>query len=232
MYTSMSSLFCLEKKMAVLGDNIANVSTTGFRGSRVSFEDVLSQATGTGGVRLNPAGSTSDFSREGAAESSHIATNMAISGDGFFILRDSEDTSSTYYTRAGEFSFDSEGYLVNPGGHIVQGYEFSDQGTEGGTPADIQLNLTTPAATVDNPDPAPRLVSPPSASTRLTLISNIDARSGDNSRVDFLVVGMELKLTLRIMNSGQSIIYMTAQAIRIQSRSIMTKPTRTISGNI
>jgi len=181
MYTSMSSLFCLEKKMAVLGDNIANISTTGFRSSQVSFEDVLSQATGAGGVRLNPAGFTSDFSREGAAESSHIATNMAISGDGLFILRDKDDTSTTYYTRAGGFIFNSEGYLVNPGGYIVQGYEFSDQGTEGTTLADIQLNLTTPAATPDNPNPAPRLVSSPSPSTRLTLKSNVDARSQDHS---------------------------------------------------
>lgn len=195
MYTSMSSLFCLEKKMAVLGDNIANVSTTGFRGSRVSFEDVLSQATGAGGVRLNPAGSTSDFSKEGSTEASNTATHMAISGDGFFILRDPEDTSSTYYTRAGEFSFDSEGYLVNPGGHIVQGYEFSDQGTEGTTLADIQLELTTDPIVAyydddgnpvyytddENDQTDPRLVSPPSPSTRLTMISNVDARSQDNS---------------------------------------------------
>jgi len=181
MYTGMSSLFCLGKKMAVLGDNIANISTTGFRSSQVSFEDVLSQATGTGGVRLNPAGFTSDFSKEGAAEASHVATNMAISGDGLFILKDKDDTSTTYYTRAGEFSFDADGYLVNPGGHIVQGYEFSDQGTEGTTLADIQLNLTTPAATPDNPNPAPRLVSSPSPSTRLTLKSNVDARSQDHS---------------------------------------------------
>jgi flagellar hook protein FlgE len=191
----MSSLFCLEKKMAVLGDNIANVSTTGFRGSRVSFEDVLSQATGAGGVRLNPAGFTSDFSKEGSTEASNTATHMAISGDGFFILRDLEDTGSTYYTRAGEFSFDSEGYLVNPGGHIVQGYEFSDQGAEGTTLADIQLELTTDPIVAyydddgnpvyytddENDQTDPRLVSPPSASTRLILISNIDARSQDNS---------------------------------------------------
>ena len=181
MYTSMSSLFCLEKKMAVLGDNIANISTTGFRSSQVSFEDVLSQATGTGGVRLNPAGFTSDFSKEGSTEASNTTTHMAISGDGFFILRDPEDTGSTYYTRAGGFIFNSEGYLVNPGGYIVQGYEFSDQGTEGTTLADIQLNLTTPAATPDNPNPAPRLVSSPSPSTRLTLKSNVDARSQDHS---------------------------------------------------
>jgi flagellar hook protein FlgE len=181
MYTGMSGLFSLGKKIEVLADNLANIDTTGFRASSVSFEDVLSEARCTGGVRPNPEGFTSDFSREGPTEPSNTGTNMAISGDGFFILRDKEDTSSTYYTRAGEFAFDSEGYLVNPGGHIVQGYAFDNQGTEGTTLADIQLALTTPDPTVYDPDPAPRLLSPPSASTRLTLISNIDARTLDHS---------------------------------------------------
>jgi flagellar hook protein FlgE len=181
MYTGMSSLFCLGKKIEVLADNLANIDTTGFKGSSVSFEDVLSEATCTGGVRLNPEGPTSDFSRQGPTEPSNTGTNMAISGDGFFILRDKEDTSCTYYTRAGEFAFDSEGYLVNPGGHIVQGYAFDNQGIEGATLADIQLQLTTPDPTLYDPDPAPRLLSPPSASTRLTLISNIDARTLDHS---------------------------------------------------
>ena len=181
LYTSMSSLFCLGKKIEVIADNLANIDTTGFKASSVSFEDVLSEATRTGGVRLNPEGFTSDFSREGPTEPSNTGTNMAISGDGFFILRDKEDTSSTYYTRAGEFVFDSEGYLVNPGGHIVQGYAFDDQGTEGTTLADIQLQLTTPDPTLYDPDPAPRVLSPPGASTRLTLISNIDARTLDHS---------------------------------------------------
>ena len=181
MYTSVSSLLCLEKKMAVLGDNIANINTTGFRTSKVGFEDVLLQATNTGGVKINPMGVTSDFSREGVAEPSHIATNMAISGDGLFILKDKDDTSTTYYTRPGQFNFDPQGYLVNPWGHIVQGYGFDNQGTETTTLADIQLALTTPAATVDNPDPAPRLVSPPSPSTRLSITCNLDARSQDRS---------------------------------------------------
>jgi flagellar hook protein FlgE len=181
MYTSMSSLFCLGKKMEALGDNIANVNTNGFRTSKVGFEDVLLKAANTGGVKINPMGFTSDFSREGTAESSHIATNMAISGDGLFILRDKDDSSATYYTRAGEFSFDAGGYLVNPGGHMVQGYEFDNQGIEGTSLTDIQLELTTPAATVDNPDPVPRLVSSPSPSTRLTITCNVDARSQDHS---------------------------------------------------
>jgi len=183
LYTGMSSLFCLGDKMGILGDNIANVNTTGFRASQVSFEDILFEATNTGGVRLSPTGIKSDFS-EGSVQSADISTHMAISGDGFFILRDSEDTSSTYYTRAGEFSFDSDGYLVNPAGHIAQGYQFNSDGTEGTTLADIQLQLTTPAPTIYDSDPSPQLVSTPKASTRLTLISNLDASGQDHSSTE------------------------------------------------
>ncbi len=68
MYTSMSSLFCLGKKIEVLADNLANIDTTGFRASSVSFEDVLSEATCTGGVRLNLEGPASDFSRQGPTD--------------------------------------------------------------------------------------------------------------------------------------------------------------------
>jgi len=181
LYTGKSSLFCLEKKMGMLGDNIANISTTGFRGSRVSFEDILLQTTRTGGVRLNPMGIISDFSKEGPTEPSHLATNMAISGDGFFILHDPEEADSTYYTRAGEFNFDYEGCLVNPGGYIVQGYAFDSAGVEGTTLTDIQLGLTTPAPTPQDPDPAPRFVSAPRASSRLTILSNLDADAEDHS---------------------------------------------------
>lgn len=180
-YTSMSGLFSLGEKMGMLGDNIANISTTGFRASNVSFEDTLLETISAGGVRVNSMGFTSDFSREGSIELSPIATNMAITGDGLFILRDKDNSSSIYYTRAGEFIFDSQGYLVNPWGHIVQGYEFDSDGTEGATLADIQLQLTAPDATPDDPEPVARLFSSPRASTRLTLISNIDVRSQDYS---------------------------------------------------
>ena len=194
-YTGMSSLLCLGEKMGTLGDNIANINTTGFRASQVSFEDILFEATNTGGVRLSPTGIKSDFSEEGSIQSSHIATHMAISGDGFFILRDSEDTSSTYYTRAGEFHFDAdnertepESYLINPSGYRVQGYQFNSDGTEEPTLTDIRLELTrnTVVDYIDedgtthyhNED---RLVSTPKASTRLTLISNLDANGQDHS---------------------------------------------------
>ena len=164
LYTGMSSLFCYSDKLGTIGDNIANVNTTGFRAGQVSFEDILVEATNTGSVRLSPAGIKSDFSEEGAIQSSRIATNMAITGEGLFILSDPDATGATYYTRAGEFSFNSDGNLVNPRGYTVQGYQFDATGTEGTLLGDIQLNLTTPAATLWNPTPVPRLVSAPSAS--------------------------------------------------------------------
>ncbi len=180
LYTGMSSLFALEEKLGTIGDNLANINTTGFRANQVSFEDILFEATNSGSVRLSPAGIKSDFSEEGAVQISRIATNMAITGEGLFILSDPDATGAAYYTRAGEFSYNSEGYLVNPRGYIVQGYQFDAQGTEGTALTDIQLNLTMPAPTIWSPTPVPRLVSLPSASTRLTLNTNIDAGSTDH----------------------------------------------------
>ncbi len=181
LYTGMSSLFALGEKLGTIGDNLANINTTGFRANQVSFEDILFEATNSGSVRLSPAGIKSDFSEEGAVQSSRIATNMAITGEGLFILSDPDATGATYYSRAGEFSYNSEGYLVNPRGYIVQGYQFDAQGTEGSALTDIQLNLTMPAATLWSPTPVPRLVSSPSASTRLTLNTNVDAGSTEHS---------------------------------------------------
>jgi len=180
LYTGMSSLFALGDKIGTLGDNIANINTTGFKANEVNFEDILFQETQAGGVRLSPTGIKSDFS-EGSVQSSDISTHMAISGDGFFMLHDPEDAGTTYYTRAGEFNFDPEAYLVNPAGNIVQGYAFDRQGIEGNTLGDIQLQLTTPAPTLWDPDPSPQLVSTPKASTRLTLISNLDASAQPHS---------------------------------------------------
>ena len=181
LYTGMSSLFCLGDKLGTIGDNLANTNTTGFRANRVSFEDILFEATQAGGVRLSPAGVKSDFSAEGSAQFSRIATNMAITGEGLFILRDPDATGAAYYTRAGEFSFNSEGYLVNPRGYVVQGYQFDAQGTELTGLGDIQFNLTTPAATLWDPNPVPEFVSDPMASTRLKLNTNVDAGSIEHS---------------------------------------------------
>jgi flagellar hook protein FlgE len=106
--------------IAVAGDNIANVNTAGFKASRVEFGDLLSTATGqveTGqGVRL---ADVSKIFQQGALETTQRATDLAIEGSGFFVLKN--DTGDTFYTRAGEFHIDATGALVNPVNLFLQG---------------------------------------------------------------------------------------------------------------
>jgi flagellar hook protein FlgE len=117
----------------VTGNNIANVNTAGFKSSSVQFQDTLSQLTqgatapaaGTGGS--NPAqvglgvkveGISTNFA-QGSAQATGKATDMMISGDGFFTVKNGGET---LYTRAGAFSMDATGRLVTPNGAILQGW--------------------------------------------------------------------------------------------------------------
>ena len=101
-YTGISGLSSYGTAMSVIGNNLANVNTVGYKSSRTSFADILSQSLtgGSGqyqigrGVQIN--GIVPTFS-QGSFESTSSATDMAIDGDGFFIVR---DRNGVYYTRA------------------------------------------------------------------------------------------------------------------------------------
>ncbi|MEA1899922.1 MAG: flagellar hook-basal body complex protein [Thermodesulfobacteriota bacterium] len=121
LYSGISGLKANTDAMSVIGDNIANVNTTGFKSSRASFADVLSGVTGNEigqGVMLT--GQNADWT-QGAPESTGNATDLAITGDGLFVVHDSSGVE--YYTRAGNFQFDNVGNLVTHDGMIVQGYK-------------------------------------------------------------------------------------------------------------
>lgn len=120
----------------VVSDNISNVNTYGYKGSRVTFEtvfsDVMSTATAPRGERggINPKeiglGATvatiQTLHTKGSTEATNKKTDLAIDGDGYFILRDGY-TETRYYSRAGAFDFDAAGYYVNPSsGFRVQGW--------------------------------------------------------------------------------------------------------------
>lgn len=129
--TGVSALQNFEQDLNVTGNNIANINTTAFKRSEVSygesFYDTLrhteagAQQVG-GGVRLNSI--QSDFA-QGGLESSERPTDVAISGDGFFLVRDPDDGDS-YATRAGDFGLDTDGYLVTGSGLRVQGLSNGD----------------------------------------------------------------------------------------------------------
>lgn len=128
MYAAVGGLRAHQSRMDVIGNNIANVNTTAFKSSRVTFEDVyyqtLSSGSGAsatlGGVNPRQVGvgmslSTIDtVQTQGNVQPTGLATDLMIQGDGFFVLCNG-DQSETYYTRAGVLGWDEEGYLVHKG---------------------------------------------------------------------------------------------------------------------
>jgi flagellar hook protein FlgE len=107
--------------LAVTGDNIANLNTVGYKESRYAFADLMPTLDGsieTGdGVRL--ADVTKPF-QQGGFETTSNATDLAMSGNGFFVVRNSL-SNTLYYTRAGEFHLDNAGRMVNEADLILQG---------------------------------------------------------------------------------------------------------------
>lgn len=173
LFSAISGLSTNGNAMSVIGDNIANVNTVGFKSSRTTFQDVLSQsvATASGASQIGRGTTLSTVStlfQQGSFESTTSATDLAIGGTGYFMVRQ-PNTDVDFYTRAGEFSFDDEGNFVNSSGYVVQGWALDDQGNNEGTIRDIVLNEFT---------------SPPQASTSLTSITNLD--SSESSAVESL----------------------------------------------
>ncbi len=124
-FSGISGLIANSTSINVVGNNIANVNTVGFKAARATFEDVLYQTVnGTSGssqVGRGTALSSVDTSfSQGSFESTSESTDLAIGGKGFFIVR-APESETNYYTRAGQFRFDAEGSMTNPAGDILQG---------------------------------------------------------------------------------------------------------------
>jgi flagellar hook protein FlgE len=133
--------------------------------------DILSQSlAGTGGSEIGRGvefwGTTPMWS-QGSVENTTNPTDMAINGSGFFILRDA--TNTNYYTRAGDFTFDRDGYLVNPDGMFAQGYEVLA----------VQPNASLTLGNITDINVPGQSTSPPMASTEFTVDVNLDARAAD-----------------------------------------------------
>jgi flagellar hook protein FlgE len=125
LYSGISGLVTQGQAMAVIGNNIANVNTVGFKSSRATFSDMLYQSIfGTAGSSQVGRGvaleSVDDNFQQGSFQSTNTPTDLAIGGGGFFIVRKS-NSKEIDYTRAGQFSFDKDGYMVDPTGNVLQG---------------------------------------------------------------------------------------------------------------
>jgi flagellar hook protein FlgE len=149
--SGVSGIQQFQGQMDVIGNNIANVNTTAYKSSRVAFADSFSQTlrtsaagngttSGTAAMQVGTGVTTTSIQNQfnqGSITRTSLPTDLAVSGAGFFVVRDSVNNSS-YVTRAGDFRVDSDGYLVTNGGLRVQG--FSDSGLS--TRGDIKIDAT------------------------------------------------------------------------------------------
>jgi flagellar hook protein FlgE len=172
LFAGISGLSANSTAMTVIGDNIANVNTTAFKSNKSSFANVLSQSLGgsaTGGIgRGVEFWGVSPSWSQGSIENTANATDMAINGKGFFMVED--DSGSAFYTRAGEFSFDKDGYLVNPDGLFVQGYAVSS----------IAADDTITLGPIENINVPGESTAPPQATTNTTMDINLDSGAAVN----------------------------------------------------
>ncbi|MGE3540103.1 MAG: flagellar hook protein FlgE [Candidatus Tectimicrobiota bacterium] len=131
LYTGVSGLNAYSNAISLIGNNIANVNTTGFKASRGNFSDILSASSGTGGTLQIGRGvlvnSVAPVFTQGAFQATSLPGDLAVDGDGFFIVKDPQ-TNALLYTRTGNFSLDKEGKLATPQGLVLQGFDVDNGG--------------------------------------------------------------------------------------------------------
>jgi flagellar hook protein FlgE len=165
MNSGVSGLMAEGQALGVVGDNVANSNTIGFKQSRALFEDVLGSAIGApgaigSGVHMTRA---QQLFAQGSLLNTGQPTDLALSGDGFYVTRGSVDgVTGDFYTRAGQTNLAVDGSLVNPDGLAMVGYKANPNGSFG--PGLAPVKLTTAAL-------------PPRPTSKLTLTANLDASS-------------------------------------------------------
>lgn len=163
LYTGVSGLTAQGEALGVIGDNIANANTTGFKASRAEFQDIISKNLKgiLGGNQIGRGvkiGAVNPILTQGNVDATDKSTDLAISGDGYFVLRGTDGES---YSRDGSFHFDREGYLVSNDGQRVQGFEADEKGRIINKTGDIKF---------------PRAMIPAKGTQEVVLDLNLDSR--------------------------------------------------------
>ncbi|MCY0908186.1 MAG: flagellar hook protein FlgE [Sulfobacillus thermotolerans] len=177
LYAAISGLNAEQALLGVVSENIANANTTGYKSSHVTFgqamEETLSGGTAptatlggtnpeqiSAGAAVGVDGVNVNMS-QGSLQTTGIATNMAIQGNGFFVVRSPQGIQ---YTRAGDFTLDAQGQLVNPQGGLVQGWTAVNGKLAGESAGNIGAIVIQPGMTM-----------PPSATSSATVTGNLNA---------------------------------------------------------
>ncbi|MDE3243058.1 MAG: flagellar hook-basal body complex protein, partial [Nitrospirota bacterium] len=146
LFAGVSGLNATGNQLSVIGNNIANQGTVGFKSSTATFADLVSSSLGGGsgtvqtGIGVALTSIQTNFS-QGSLVTSTNALDMAVDGNGFFTVKDAQ--GGTFYTRAGQFRLDDQNRVVNPDGLFLQGYQADTNGKITGAIGNIALPSTT-----------------------------------------------------------------------------------------
>ena len=178
--TSLSGLTAANDALNIISNNLSNLNTTGYKDQTANFSSLFYQSLGESGsgnpIQLGAGatvGSVSTNFTEGNTESTGIDTNMALQGNGFFIV---QNDGSQEYTRAGNFTTDNSGYLVDTNGNYVMGYP-AVNGTISPSQALSPLQISNGQ------------LSPANQTTEVDVNMNLDAAAGISATGTLTIAG-------------------------------------------
>ncbi|MGE6753107.1 flagellar hook protein FlgE [Rossellomorea sp. NPDC071047] len=207
MYSGISGMKNFQTKLDVIGNNIANVNTYGYKKGRVTFQDLMNQTVSgasratenRGGQNAKQVGlgaslsSIDTIQTQGSLQTTGRSLDVAISGDGFFVVRQG---NNEMFTRAGNFYLDSNGNLVTGQGNLVQGYPVNGDGVVNQSGAtDIKIDTNTTMA--------------PQATGNATYNGNLKSSAVDGTVVELETrvkdsLGKDISIKLVMEKSGQN----------------------------
>lgn len=161
--TSVSGIKAASIALGIIGNNIANAGTTGFKTSRGEFADVfttslLGSSSDTAGKGVSVVGVNQTFSQGNISFTDNVF-DMAINGSGFFVLNDG---GTKVFSRAGNFQVDREGFVVNPSGNKLMVFKTTDEGAVTGEMGELHIDTS---------------LIQPKATGSIELLANLDSRA-------------------------------------------------------
>ncbi len=187
----LSGLNASDTALATISNNLANLNTTGYKDTTVNFQDMFYQLLGTNGsgdqLQVGAGSSVAPSTQTSPAavfRDTGVDTDVAITGNGFFVV---QNGSNTYYTRAGDFTQDSNGNLVTADGYQVMGYPATNGvvNTNGGlVPIQLPIGMT----------------SPPTATTSLSIQANLSASAAVGDSYNTSVTVYDSLGTAHVLN--------------------------------
>lgn len=193
MMTSLSGLEVHAQKLSVIGQNITNINTVGYRDRTIDFSTVLEETNGLAGASASRVQVRTSLAaeRNGTFDSTGIQTDMALTGRGFFVVNTRSDGSGeTLYTRDGSFRPDQDGFLRNKGGVYLQGYDVNFGNSETTTTGPLTTVQIDPALRyvpgLQTTDVRPRLNFP--AENRQVAETSVPIFSTDSANARNLVL--------------------------------------------